>query len=134
MARIILTKREVWMLHYLLDFYICRYMMCNSKGREDGGEKASNHIEISQRLAMFFLCEGAPRNEETENVVKATMPVHDYLAHIITDRMDEVIDYPIDRPLNSDEFDFYGNKFFEVILEHAREIKEIVMEKKRKKW
>jgi len=130
MARLKFTKREVWMLHFLLDFPIIRYMMCNAKGRADGGEKATVHIEISQCLSMFFLCEGVPRHEETPNVRNATMPVHDYLAHILTDRMDEVIGYPFDKQMYGEDFQYFADEFFKVILDHTAEIKKVVFDNK----
>jgi hypothetical protein len=126
MKKIKLTKREVWMLHYLLDFHCIRYMMCNSKGRFDGSERADIHIGISTALCNFILCEGTPRHEDTYNVNECTMKVHDYLADILTDRMDEVIGYPIDRSLHSAEFDEYAQKFFNVILDHISEINDLI--------
>ena len=126
MKQIKLTKREIWMLHYLLDFHCVRYMMCNAKGREDGAEKADVHIALSIALCNFILCEGTPRNEDTYNVNECTMKVHDYLADILTDRMDEVIGYPIDRQLYADDFDEYATKFFNVILAHISEINDLI--------
>jgi len=123
-----LTKREIWMLHYLLDFHCVRYMMCNSRGREDGAEKADVHLRISAALCNFILCEGTPRNEDTYKVNECVHPVHDYLANILTDRMDEVIGFPIDRPLHSEEFDEFANKFFQVILDHISEINDLIKE------
>lgn len=126
MKQIKLTKREIWMLHYLLDFHCIRYMMCNSKGRFDGSERADIHIGIARVLCNFILCEGTPRNEDTYNVNECTMKVHDYLADILTDRMDEVIGYPIDRQLYADDFDEYAKKFFNVILNHISEINDLI--------
>jgi transcription termination factor NusB len=101
-------------------------MMCNAKGREDGAEKADIHIAISTALCNFILCEGTPRNSDTFNVNECTMKVHDYLAHILTDRMDEVIGYPIDRRLSSEDFDEYSKKFFNVIVNHISEINDLI--------
>ena len=129
--KIKLTKREKWMLHYILDFPIIRYMMCNSKGREDGIQKAEYHLKISNGLAMFFLCEGTYRNNDSYRIKAVGLDIHDYLADILTDRMDEVIGYPVDRPMVGHQFDEYGDKFFSVIIQHMAEISEIVKESKK---
>jgi len=100
--------------------------MCNAKGRADGAEKADVHVAISTALCNFILCEGTPRHEDTYNVNECTMKVHDYLADILTDRMDEVIGYPIDKQMYGDDFDFYAEKFFGVILDHISEINDLI--------
>ena len=123
-----LTKREEWALRYLLDFPVVRYMMCNSKGRMDGAEKADNHIEISQNICMFILSEGRPRHERTPKVRQCTMVVHDYLAEILTDRMDEVIFYPYDKQMYGDDFDYYKVLFIDYIINHLDEIENVINE------
>ena len=57
--------------------------------------------------------------------------VHDYLAEILTDRRDEVIDFPIDRKIY--DYDEYVNKFFNVIINKINEIEKIVKEWIKKK-
>jgi hypothetical protein len=126
MRQLKLSKREIWMLHYLLDFHCIRYMMCNSKGREDSAEKADVHLAIATALCNFILCEGTPRHEDTYKVNECIRPVHDYLADILTDRMDEVIGYPWQRQMYGDDFKEYANKFFDVILNHISEINDLV--------
>jgi len=126
MKKIELTKREIWMLHYLLDFHCIRYMMCNAKGRADGAEKADVHLAISTALCNFILCEGTPRHEDTYNVNECVHPVHDYLADILTDRMDEVIGYPWDKQMYADDFGYYAEKFFNVIVNHISEINDLI--------
>jgi hypothetical protein len=126
MEKMKLSKREIWMLHYLLDFYCIRYMMCNAQGRLDGSEKADLHINISRALCNFILCEGVPRHEDTYNVNECTMKVHDYLADILTDKMDEVIGFPIDRRLLPEEFDEFAQAFFNVIIDHISEINDLI--------
>ena len=132
MAKLKLNKREVWALKYIIIFHIYRYMMCNSKGREDGIEKAEEHIAISEKLAMFFLCEGEPREGIPRNVRSATMEIHNYLAEILTDRMDEVIGYPVNKQMYADDFALYSRKFFDVILNHTKEIRDIAFKTKLK--
>jgi hemerythrin-like domain-containing protein len=100
--------------------------MCNSKGRTDGGEKADVHLKMAQALCNFILCEGTPRHEDTDNVLTCTHPIHDYLADIITDRMDEVIGYPIDKQMYAEDFGYYADKFFAVILDHIFDIQELI--------
>jgi hypothetical protein len=52
--------------------------------------------------------------------------VHDYLAEILTDRMDEVIDFPVfERPHNYDEL---VEKFINVIFNYMDDIDKIVKE------
>lgn len=126
MKKMQLTKREIWMLHYLLDFHCIRYMMCNAKGREDGAEKADVHLAISTALCNFILCEGTPRNEDTYNVNECVHAVHDYLADILTDNMDQVIGYPVFQQMYADDFELYAGKFFDVILNHISEINDLI--------
>lgn len=123
-----LTDREKWALKYMIDFNIYRYMMCNAFNREDGAEKADNHIKISKILVQFITCKGGElcRNSEPQEVLVAWLAVHDYLAKILTDRMDEVIGYPIGVNMYGDDFRKYADKFFDVIIDHFDEIVEIV--------
>ena len=52
--------------------------------------------------------------------------MHDCLAEILTDRMDEVIDFPIDhRPY---EYNEYVNRFFCVIVDNLDKIKKAIQE------
>lgn len=100
-------------------------MMCNALGRADGAEKADVHLRISEALCKFVLCEGTP-GEDTYNVNECIHPVHDYLADILTDRMDQVIGYPIYRQLHSDDFDHYARLFFNVIVAHMPDIEKLI--------
>lgn len=108
-----LTKREVWALHKLIDFDIARYLMANTHGREDGAEKADRHIKISEILAGFLFADG-----DWHKTNAATMKVHDYLADILTDRMDEVINFPIDRPIYGSDYNQYRDAFFKVLVDN----------------
>jgi transcription termination factor NusB len=101
-------------------------MMCNAKGRKDGSEKADIHIALSTALCNFILCEGTPRDEDTYNVMECRMKVHDYLADILTDRMDEVIGYPYDKQMYWEDFYYYAQKFFTVIIDHISEINDLI--------
>ena len=108
-----LTKREVWALHTMLDRHIARYLMANTKGREDGNEKGEEHWEISRVLGGFAIADGSERNAKA-----ASMGIHDYLADILTDRMDEVIFFPTDKPLVGTDYDQFRTAFFDVLIKN----------------
>jgi hypothetical protein len=113
-----LTDREKWALRELLDFDIRRYLMANSIQRLDGAEKADRHIKISKTLCKFVLCDDTDR---------MSIEVHDFLADILTDKMDEVIGFPIHTPLYGEDYDILADKFFDVIVENFDEIEKIVI-------
>ena len=114
------TKRERFMLFEALDFTIHRYLLANTYGREDGHEKAQRHMEISGILVGFIRCQ---RYDEIRHF-HIMKEVHDYLAEILTDRMDEVIGFPIfERPHDYDEL---VKKFFNVIMNNIDKIEKIV--------
>jgi hypothetical protein len=123
-----LTKRDIWILHQLLDFSIARYLMANSCQRLDGAEKADYHIHMSKQLCRFIFAEGDERMGDTENVNASWNEVHDYLADILTDRMDEVIDFPLYTPLYGSMYDPLKDKFFQVIIDHMDEIERVAKE------
>lgn len=52
------------------------------------------------------------------------MEVHDYLAEILTDRMDEVIGFPIHEKIY--DYDEYVQRFFDVIVQHIGDIERII--------
>lgn len=108
-----LTKREIWALHKLLDWDISRYLMSVTFGRKDGSERADLHIDMSKVLAGFLFADG-----DYLKVNDATMKVHDYLADILTDRLDEVINFPIDRPIYGSDYDQYKDAFFKVLIDN----------------
>lgn len=118
-----LTKREIWALHTLLDFYIARYLMANTKGREDGIEKSEQHWKISNILAEFVLATSANAKTRT-----ASISIHNYLANILTDRMDEVIFFPLDKPLYGTEYDQFKEAFFDVLVKHMADIERVAKE------
>lgn len=95
--------------------------MANSCQRLNGGEKADHHIAISKILVGFITCDDA--KQEHSPVWK---DVHDYLADILTDRMDEVIGFPIHTPLYGDMYTPLADKFFSVIIKHLVEIEQLV--------
>ena len=115
-----LTKREKFMLKEALDFSIHRYLLSNTYGREDGHERAMRHMEISQIIVSFILCE-----KYHFKYHKSAKGIHDYLSEILTNRMDKVIGFPVfEKPYDYDE---YVDLFFERIIEHIDEIEKIVL-------
>lgn len=109
------------MLFQALNYEIQRYLLSCTFGREDSCEKASRHINISNIILAFI--NAKPYNIKDHEVAKE---IHDYLAEILTDRMDEVIGFPLDRrPYDYDEL---VNKFFNVIIDHIDSIEKIVKE------
>ena len=114
-----ITEREKFLLRKEMDFHIHRYLMANSCQRLDGAEKADRHIKISKLLVEYI-------TTDAQKVYDLWKPVHDYLADILTDRMDEVIGFPINKPLYGDDYDLLAEKFFSVIIEHMPKIEQVV--------
>lgn len=112
-----LTKREKYMLTEALDFPVHRYLLANTYGREDPNERAERHLEISRILVGFIICRRC--HEFLDH--KLVKSVHDYLAEILTDRMDEVIGFPVfERPRDYDEM---VRRFVGVIINNLGAIK-----------
>lgn len=110
------------MLSEALDFPVHRYLLANTYGREDPCERAERHLEISRILVGFILCRKCHEFLDHEKVKR----VHDYLAELLTDRMDEVIDFPVfSRPLDYDEL---VDKFIKVIVYNLTPIMKVVEE------
>jgi hypothetical protein len=117
-----ITKREKFMLSEALDFPIHRYLLANTYGREDPIERANRHMEISGIIVGFIRCK---KYHEIFHF-SIMKEVHDYLAEILTDRMDEVIGFPVfERPHNYDEL---VEKFINVIFNYMDDIDKIVKE------
>ena len=114
-----ITEREKFLLWKLMNFDINRYLMANSYQRLDGAEKANRHIKISKLLVEYI-------TTDEHKVYDLWKPVHDYLADILTDRMDDVIGFPIDKPLYGSDYDLLAEKFFSVIIDHLVEIEQLV--------
>ena len=106
------------MLRTLLDRDIQRYLMVNTFGRIDGYERAERHYNISRTIAKFLLL----RNHDIE---RESIQIHDYLT-TLTAFMDEMIDFPIDRPIYGDEYDIYIDRFFEWIVSRLNEIYNLI--------
>jgi hypothetical protein len=118
-----ITNREKYLLWKALTFDINRYLMANSCQRLDGYEKAERHINISKIMAEFILMRSNLEVNELDIV-------HDYLAEILTNRMDEVIGFPINTPLYGNDYDPLARKFFEIIINNMQNIENLIGEHK----
>lgn len=116
-----MTEREKWLLRQMLSFSIRRYLMANSCQRLDAAEKAEMHVKIAEDITRFVFI----GDRYKTNVAK--MAVHDFLADILTDRMDEVIGFPINTPLFGSAYDPLEEKFFNVIVDHMAEIEMVCL-------
>lgn len=117
-----LTDREKWALRALMRFDVVRYLLANTHGRRDGGERAERHINISKWICRFIFCRG-DENYDPDKVLDSWKVVHDFMAIILTDKMDEAIGFPIDeRP---DDYDDLTNKFINVLFDHINEFETI---------
>lgn len=114
------TKRERFMLFQALEWEIHRYLMSNTYGREDGNERAERHRNIS---AIIFSFVAIKKYHEIRDFRKMKV-IHDYLAEILTDRMDEVIGFPIKKEIH--DYDEYVWRFFNVVIEHINDIEKLV--------
>ena len=123
----VLTSREEFALWMLLNFYIARYLMSVTQGRQDPSERAEQHIQISKIILQFAY--SVP--EEHNRVRAGWKKVHDYLAEHLTDYLDKAIGFPIDRKVTGTEYDEYVEKFFKVILKlYTKMIRESIKDLK----
>lgn len=118
-----MSPREEYLLKQILDFDINRYLMANSCQRLDGGEKAERHINMSKAIVGFITCD---KRKEHDPVLY--MPIHDYLAEHLTDKMDEVISFPVLTPLYGDMYKPLVDKFFHFIVENMDEMENLIIE------
>lgn len=115
-----ITKREKLLLYMLLEFDIHRYLLTNTYKRHDTLEKADLHREISSIIFSFLF-------KKQYNEIKdwkTMMRIHNFLAEILTNRLDEVIGFPIDKLSCEIDYDDYGKRFFNVIIDNMDKIKE----------
>ena len=124
------SKREKHLLWIILNFDIHRYILANSFERNDGAEKADRHIKISKMICHYIMSDGGLytiRNIEDEYPV-GWQDIHDYLADILTDRLDETIGMVLSRRMTHDEQDDCVRKFFDVIIDHMSDMEKIIKE------
>lgn len=70
------------------------------------------------------------RGREDEHP-RGTFDVHDWIAHHITDRMDETIGFVIERQMTHEEQDACTRRFFELLCDNIDEIAEVVIRSER---
>ena len=126
-----LTNREKWALSKLLDFDVARYLMANSCQRLDGAERAQRHLAISKTLCEFVLSNHKFKTlDELEMAVLETqMEVHNLMAQLLTDRMDEKIGFPVNTPLYGSDYDELKVKFMQELFNHFDDYETVVMNK-----
>jgi len=120
-----LTQEQLQNLRKALDFDISRYLIVNSINRIDGCERADRHMNISKTICGFIF-DVHPKDKHNHMVTGSWLAVHDHLANILTDRMDEVIGFPVFEPLY--DVDTYKERFFNVIASNINQIKQVAIE------
>jgi hypothetical protein len=58
--------------------------------------------------------------------LNAWKKVHDFLADILTNRLDEAIGFPLDIPLYGSDYDPFVKNFFQKIVDNMDKIEKIV--------
>jgi hypothetical protein len=119
-----LTHEQRYALKKALDFDITRYLKVNSINSINGSERSDRHVNISKTICCFIF--NVKLNDKYNHMVTGSwLAVHDHLANILTDRMDEVIGFPVFEPLY--DVDTYKERFFDVIINNMSEIKEVAI-------
>ena len=115
-----ITKREKVLLYMLLENDVHRYLLANTYGRLDGSEKAERHLKISEIVFSFIFQKKYMYGRDHDFIMR----IHNSLAEILTDRLDEVIGFPIkEESWNIDYFD-YCKRFVNVIIDNMDKIKD----------
>lgn len=116
---------EINLLWLLCEFNVNRYLMANAKGRRDGAEKAEVHMSLSRKFvawwfgievdqASYVSCAGSER--------LAWVVVHDGTQKL-TDKLDEVIGFPLDsRPDYDDLAPKFFMKFYELAIKELEDL------------
>jgi len=119
-----LSREQLRALRTALDFDIGKYLRANSINELNGSEKAERHMRISKTICGFIF-NVKPQDRYNYMVSGSWLAVHDYLADVLTDRMDEVIKFPVFEPLY--DIDTYKDRFFQVIVDKLPEIKTVAI-------
>lgn len=108
----IFFRRACWIG---LEFHIIRYLMANTAGRLDGAEKSERHREICR----FYIAIGSGDHPDVaiRNNMDAHKTLHRLTQDILTDRMDEVIGFPLES--THPDYDMLSEKFFGVFHDAA---------------
>lgn len=119
------VRQLLWMV---LNFHIHRYLMSNQCNRLDGAEKANEHIYISKVLCHFLNADGGIWTIRgiSDEFPTGWREVHDWLAHNLTDRLDEVIGFPIFEVPTHEQSRVCARKFFDFIWEHLEDLQSAI--------
>ena len=105
-------KHALWLL---MDFVIHRYLMSNTKGRENGCAKAERHLELSK---IYIASRLFISMDKAERHWTKVMKIHDATS-VMTSRLNTSINFPIDD--ECPDYDKYSYKFFTKFIELADE-------------
>jgi hypothetical protein len=122
-----ITKREKVLLYILLEFDIHRYLLANTYNRHDPVEKAEEHMKIASIIFSYIFAREYNEHKDWQIM----MIIHDCLAEILTNRLDEVIGFPIDKESCEIDYHEFGKRFFNVIIKNIDKIKERIEEEKK---
>lgn len=120
-----LTQEQLQQLKNALDFDIREYLKVNSIRWLDGEKKADIHMNISKIICRHIF-DVQSHDYANYKVNGSWVAVHDHLADVLTDRMDEVIGFPVFEPLY--DIDTYKERFFNVIANNIDKIGKIANE------
>lgn len=124
-------EREKHLLEIILRFPVIRYLLTHS--RNEYGERVVWHIHISKLICHWLSASGGfetIRRLEDE-YPKGWHEVHDWIADNITDRLDEVLGWPLDRKVYGDEIEKFADMFIDFIWSHMGELMKVIEQAKR---
>lgn len=105
------ARHALWLM---TEFYVNRYLMANAHGRRDGAEKAEQHQNLCERFIAVYFC--VSRDDVRMEYEAQYQDVHTATQDALTDRLDEVIGFPLDsRP----DYDTLAPVFFDVFHDTA---------------
>lgn len=110
----LLSKENRNLLWLLMEFPIHRYLIANTAGREDGYEKATQHLKLSK----IFVASKTGVNDVDEADWDLTKRIHN-ATDALTSYLDTVIGFPIKEV--PDDYSHFKHKFFDKFLELAEE-------------
>lgn len=120
------VAREKHMLHMLLAFPIQRYLLANEWG--EMLERSDWHLRIAKIICHYMTASGGYSTIRNINDEwpRGWKQVHTWLQDVLTDRMDEVIGFPIGRRPRSDERAELCQKFFDFIWDNRQKLYDII--------